>query len=312
MPADMQKLLQNKDLIIATIQSKGPSLPVHLARATNLSILFASAFLSELFSEKRVKMSNMRVGSSPLYFLEGQEPLLENFIEYLNHKEKEAFSLLKKQKILQDELQEPAIRVALREIKDFVVPFKISINNEEKLFWKYYLVPDKNVREILFNLQTKKQKKETKQEISTSIITQFTKLQPLPLSQTQILATSNMQDVQLVNKKTKKIKSPDLKFVNSIKDYLAGKNIEILETKEEKSKQLTAKVRIDTLFGKQEYLLIAKDKKKIGEEDLISALHKAQLEKMPALLIAPGDIDKKSLDSAKLWRNLVKFEKVKF
>ena len=81
---------------------------------------------------------------------------------------------------------------------------------------------------------------------------------------------------------------------------------------DEKKSSLMAKVRNDSPFGKQEYLLIAKDKKKVSEEDITLALHKAQLEKMPALFLSPGDIDKKSLDHAKTWRNLVKFEKIKF
>jgi len=32
---------------------RGPSLPVHIASETGLSMLFASAFLSELLSEKK-------------------------------------------------------------------------------------------------------------------------------------------------------------------------------------------------------------------------------------------------------------------
>jgi hypothetical protein len=127
MPADMQKLLRDKELILSSINTRGPSLPVHAARAANLSILFASAFLSELFAEGKVKMSRMKVGSSSLYYLSGQEAKLENFVEYLNSREKEAFYLLKKEKILSDEIQEPAIRVALRAISDFAIPIKKNL-----------------------------------------------------------------------------------------------------------------------------------------------------------------------------------------
>ena len=87
MPVDMQKLIQNKETIISTNQSKGPSLPVQVAREANLSLLFASAYLSELYNEQKIKMSQMKVCSSPLYYIQGQEAMLENFIQYLNHKE---------------------------------------------------------------------------------------------------------------------------------------------------------------------------------------------------------------------------------
>ena len=76
MPVDMQKLMQNKEAIVATIASNGPSLPVQIARHVNISLLFASAYLSELYNERKIKMSNMKVGSSSLYYVEGQEAKL--------------------------------------------------------------------------------------------------------------------------------------------------------------------------------------------------------------------------------------------
>ena len=127
MPVDMIKVNQNKDRIVSFLQTNGPSLPVHIAKAASLSALFSSAFLSELYAEGKIKMSNMKVGSSSLYFIPGQEPALEKFIEYLNQKEKEAFHLLKEKKVLSDEEQVPAIRVALRAIKDFALPLKASL-----------------------------------------------------------------------------------------------------------------------------------------------------------------------------------------
>src|SRR4030042_1495973 len=119
-----QDAMQLKEKIISFIQLRGPSLPVHIAKETGLSILFASAFLSELFNEKRINISNLKVGSSPLYFISGQEPQLENFSKYIKSKEKEAFLLLKEKRILKDSELHPAIRVALREIRDFAIPFK--------------------------------------------------------------------------------------------------------------------------------------------------------------------------------------------
>ena len=55
-----------KERIITSLKYRGASLPVHLAKAAGESILFTSAFLSELMSERRIKTSHMRVGSSPV------------------------------------------------------------------------------------------------------------------------------------------------------------------------------------------------------------------------------------------------------
>ena len=62
-----------KEKILLVIKRGGPSLPVHVARETNLSMLFAAAFLSELHSENKIKISRMKVGGSPVYFIPGQE-----------------------------------------------------------------------------------------------------------------------------------------------------------------------------------------------------------------------------------------------
>ena len=123
-----------KENILSVLRQRGPSLPVHIARGTNLSILFASAFLSELLSERKIKISNMKVGSSPIYYIPGQETQLENFSHHLNSKEKEAFGILQNKKILKDTEQNPAIRVALRSIKDFAIPFQKG----EEIFWRYF------------------------------------------------------------------------------------------------------------------------------------------------------------------------------
>jgi len=141
---------QIKEKIIEFIRQRGPSLPVYISKAIDNSILFTSAFLSELVSEKKIKISHMRVGSSPIYFLQGQEPQLEKFSDYLKSKEKDAFFLLKEKKFLQDSSQEPAIRVALRDIKDFALPFK----KDNEIYWRYFtasesemFLPAKKVQE---------------------------------------------------------------------------------------------------------------------------------------------------------------------
>ena len=83
-----------KEKILAIIRMKGPTIPVHIAKDVGLSMLFTSAFLSELLSDKKVKMSHMRVGNSPIYFIPGQESQLERFSSYLKSKEKDAFILI--------------------------------------------------------------------------------------------------------------------------------------------------------------------------------------------------------------------------
>jgi len=67
---------------------------------------------------------------------------------------------------------------------------------------------------------------------------------------------------------------------------------------------------MQTPLGIQEFYLVAKDKKKIVLEDIVSTLQRAQAEKMPALIISPGEIDKKAQDYYKEWSNLIKHQKI--
>ncbi|MBR9704152.1 hypothetical protein GOV12_01980, partial [Candidatus Pacearchaeota archaeon] len=136
---------QIKNKIISFLNKNGPSLPIQISKFLESNSLFTSAFLGELLDEKKIKTSNLRVGGTPLYLIRGQEDKLENFTKYLHSKEQEAVILLKKHKILKDTSQEPAIRVALRKIKDFASAFK----NNEDIYWRYLTTTNEEIREIL-------------------------------------------------------------------------------------------------------------------------------------------------------------------
>lgn len=138
-------VLEAKEKIMNFISERGPSLPVHLTKVTEMSLTFTSALLSELLAERKLKLSNLRVGTSPLYFIPGQEEKLESFISNLKEPEIDAFKKLKENKILDDERQTPVTRVALRSIRDFAIPIK----NHDKLYWKYHLLPDENAIEAI-------------------------------------------------------------------------------------------------------------------------------------------------------------------
>ena len=285
MPAqDTSKI---KEIMLSVLRQRGPSLPVHLTKGTGLSILFASAFLSELLSERKIKMSNMRVGSSPIYYIPGQESKLEPFSIHLNSKEKEAFSILQNKKILKDIEQDPAIRVALRSIKDFAIPFK----QEEEIFWRYYLAPEtlaKTPQSIQSkHIQTKKETKKPEQKKELEI---FDK--PKPASKP----------------KTAKPKEKS-EFVIEIINSLKESDIELIEEREFKKREFAGVGKIKTNIGSMEIMIIAKDKKTITENDLTVSIQKSQTEKKMILFISPGKLDKKATELLQKYKNILKFVK---
>ncbi len=326
----MNKVNQQKERILSIIKVKGPSLPLQIARGIGSDGLFTSAFLSELYSEKKLKMSSMKVGSAQLYFLEGQEAMLENFIGHLNIREQEAFSLLKNEKVLEDETQTPVTRVALRAIKDFAISMRVRINGESRIFWKNFLLPDtefeKIVTERMMPVKKQEEKIEEREEKNAEKRVRKKEVKARKVAKAEKVKTEGVKKEILETENQKEIKEEakadearrdvgkavrEYEFSKSVREHLVGREIEILNVILEKNKEFSAKVSANMIFGKQEMMLFAKDKKSITDVDLALALQKAQAEKMPALILSEGELNKKAREYLKDWGNLVKFEKMK-
>ncbi|MDI6721906.1 MAG: hypothetical protein QMD85_05910 [Candidatus Aenigmarchaeota archaeon] len=244
------------DQVLVYLRAKGPSLPVQVSKAVNRDIIFAGAALSELVSKKEVKITKAKVGGSPLYYIPGDEPKLEILYNYLPSKEKEAYALLKQKKFLYDNNLEPAIRVALSSIKDFAVP----IQKGNEIVWMWHLENPNNLI----------QKKEI----------------PAPEIKPQIQAA-------LQPKKSRAKKEEN--FSPMIESYLASSSIKILEKEIiRKNTEINYRIAVNTQLGPLEFLVCAKNKKKITETDLAMAHQKAQSKKMHALFLTNGDLAKKA------------------
>ena len=296
-----------KDKIISFIKMNGPSLPVHIASRIETSILFTSAFLSELLAEKRLKMSNMRVGSSPLYFIDGQEPGLEKFAQHLRSKEKEAFLLLKDKKFLKDAVQQPAIRVALRDIRDFAIPFK----KEDEIFWRFFTVSESEL-EIP---KAKEQKLEVQEEIAE--LKEETRVHEKPQE-------TEKQDLGIFDdepeKKVKKISKPksskkkktskkksstqNEKFFNEVKEFLSKNSIELRDIIHFSKKEFVLLVNES---GKDK-VLFAFDKKKVRDKEISKASKKARELSLHYIILSKSGVLKKIGD---LIENLHNMDSVK-
>ena len=277
-----------KEKILFILKNRGPSLPVHIAKETGLSMLFASAFLSELFSEKKIKISNMKIGSSPVYFLLGQEIMLENFSQYLKSKEKDAFILLKEKKFLKDKEQEPAIRVALRAIKDFAMPFK----KNEEIFWRYFTISETEFQE--------KEKLPQKIELQKPQI----KEKPRELNIFDKTLKKEIKKKQVKKKKTNKKQNE--KFFNKVKEFLSKNSIEILDIENFSKNNLILRVK----RNEKEQLVIAYNKKRINEADLIRAYKKASELNLLYIVLSLGEPPKKLKEFLIAIKNLLEINKL--
>lgn len=279
--------------IIDILNEKGPSLPIQLAKQIGISSLFISAYLSELAGEKRIKVSHLRVGGSPLYFLEGQVGQLEEFYKFLHPKEAEAFILLKKNKILKDSEQEPAIRVALRSIRDFAIGFK----KNDEIYWKYFSVTDSEIEVILDSQKISKPEK-----IEPSKVIEIKKI-PERIEPQKPIEVKSLPEKEARKKQTSEI------FLEEVKFYLKQRSIELVNLEAYDKKELIAKIRFN-LTPERVHLLFAYNKKKITDKDLLKSYKKSLKYQIDYLVLFKGELSKRLKDTIKAHKNLISTDKL--
>jgi len=296
---DVEKLKQK---ILEYIEKNGPSLPVQIAKIIEMDSVFASALLGELTSAHKLKMSSIKVGASHLYLLEGQEKQLEKFAdEHLKKIDKKAYLLLKENKYLKDQNEEPAVRVALRGLKDFATPFKYK----EEIMWRYNFVPKDEIEALVQRKQPKIQESNDKK----------------PQEENQ--PNSSKQNHTLLFEK--KYKKPEEKsfessietekksmslFSNEVKLFLKKRQITLLKEIEESRNEFIGKIEINSDLGKIKYLLIARNKKIINDQDIIVAYQKSSEQKMPCYLLHKGKLAKKTIETLEQYNNLIKIKRI--
>ena len=288
----------------------GPSLPVRIAKAIEMDPVFASAILSELLNSKQIKMSNLKIGASSLYLLPGQEQRLEEHTENLKSIENDAYIKLKKEKVLDDEKQAPAIRVALRSIRDFATPFKF----EEKIMWKYTFTSDEEIENIL----TPKEKEPIVEEKIEVIIEEETAEAPKAWE-------AKKEEIKEAKQESKKVenifnsaekKSPQKKaidkksgtetFLERIEKFLEKQDTKITSNLEVDKKKVIAKIESDS----ETALLFAFNKTRINEQELMKCYKQAKTSNLPYHLIVLGDLTKKMNDTMDAYKKLTRVDKL--
>ena len=305
-----QDTSQIKEKILRILRIRGPSLPVHVAKELGISMLFSSAFLSELLSEKQIKISYLRVGSSPVYFLPGQESGLERYSQHLKSKEKEAFLLLKEKKFLKDDQQPPAIRVAIRSINDFAIPFKRG----EEIFWRYFTVSENDFKTSSSTAKTPSLLIKPSQNI---LIKSETNKQSEPIQNEVGNRKEISKELNIFNEKKEKKpkktlkkktirKKQENKFFIKVKEFLTKRGIEISDIEGFSKNDLFLRVNIKG----EEKLLVAYNKKRVNETEIIKAHKKASELNLSYIILSLGGPLKKLSNLIEAARNLERIEKI--
>ena len=294
--------MDKNQAILEIISRKGPVLPVQVSKEINDNVLMASARLSELLSSKKIKISSLKVGGSPLYYLPGQEEKLRNFANNLGGVERKAYDLLEQGKVLRDAVMEPAVRVALRQIKDFAVPLQVIYQEKTEIFWKWYLTENKEAEIVIKGIiDAISKSREMQQPQALQKAPEQTRLEK-PKEEIKKPEETIKKEIQKTRKTPVKIN-----FLNEINGFFSKAKINIIDVKEiKKNSEFDITIEINTQLGNVKYFCKAKSKKNISEGDLSSALVSAQSKGLPLFFMTNGKASKKSQEKLKTdFKNIV-------
>lgn len=319
----------DQEKILSFLRFTGPVLPAQVAKHINSNILLASAHLSELSSQGKIKISHLKIGGSPLYYLSEHREKLQNFLHNLNPKDQETLALLKERKVLKEHHLDLLTRVSLRNIKDFALPLNITFHQTKELFWKWYLLSDQQALEIikeqfspppetpapspLINIPepTPPPPAESPVTSSSSLLPSPEPLLPFLKEETKELPvsaeTKGAEQQTLMEKPKKpllqKIKEklkPKRKeavnnFLFSIESFFQERRLK-MESKEilRKNSEINFIVEVTSVVGQLKYFCKAKNKKSCDEKDLAAAYMEAQAKKLPLLFLYTNELSKKA------------------
>jgi len=318
----------DSSVVLELIKSKGPVIPINISKQVQQDLLFTSAILSELVSQKKLKLTYIKVGGgSPLYYLPGQEDQLKNFIHYLPEKDRKTVVLLEKKRILRDSELGKETRISLRQIKDFAFPLQVTIGGNKELFWKWHLLTQEEAtNSIKESLGYKVKKKEVKKEEPVQQIEEkkaevVKKEEPkveAPVVKEEIIETPAVvkeepavepkPEVKRGRPKKIEVEEPasvpvvaEAKplasdpFLDMINAYFDASNISVLETSMvKKGKEYDFVLQIASIVGPLHYYCRAKKGKRINEGDLSASFILGQSKKLPTLFLSTGELTKKA------------------
>lgn len=324
-----------REEILAVLKAKGPLVPNDLKKVIKGDTMIFGAILSELSSRGMVKISDLKKGSSPFYYLPGQEDKLEQLIEFLNPKDQGTLRFLKEQRVVYDRSLELFQRVSIRKIKDYAKEMTVNTSDGPLLFWRYYLIDENLAMSILRERhntpkqtevpvpipepQTIKEEVKTETELSKEAEIESIVVEPEKRTETQdIKEEKQVDEMSHPNiRKPKPMSNPVVKeakqqhlstsqglertpFYDSVWDFFKEQSIEVMEESQiAKDREYEFVIEVGSAIGTIKYYCRARNKKKLSEGDVAPALLKSKQKDLQCLFLTNGEFTKKSLELIK-------------
>lgn len=322
----------DRDDVLRLIQQKGPIVPTDITADLKENSFIVGAILSELVASKKLILSNAKLGGSPLYLLPTQKSGLTKLYPHLNEKDRRAYDVLKRDIILYDEPQTPLMRTALRGLKDFAVPFKVTYKGKQLLYWRWYLASEDEVKSKVHASLSElfPQEKKVEPKVDTKPVqAQPIKEPPEDISKLEVKESKSEPEKEKFFEKpkvepkiepkketpkevpeSKTIPAPmesqktlfqpkteehvDDEFAIQVSGFVNSMNIKVLSLNViKKKKEIDFILEVPSPVGSVKYFAKARNKKRSNEGDISTAFVEGQLQGLPVMYISPGDLPKK-------------------
>jgi len=266
-----------KDKIIEFIKENGPSLPVQVVSKIGGDSFIANAYLSELVERKSLLQSSERVGSVPLYYLAGQENLMEQKLKDLNFTVKTARTFQKKR--VEDTPELDAKR------DNFNTRLK-KIEAEESQRKETKKSALEKARELI---------KRTVERSRVEVPRPIERLQPKVEIQKPIERPKVENFVEVPKPTKREFEQSDEKapsFSKNALDFLEGLNVDILKSEKIKDNSGAFIIRAPSSVGPLKFYVKLWSKKRLNKSDVAESYALALEKKMPVIILTNGTVAK--------------------
>jgi hypothetical protein len=162
-------MLLTKDNLLRFVKQKKYVIPSDVSSEFETSTMIASAALSELAKDGSVKITHLKLSSSPYYYDKTQKEAIQDLADkHFSGHDLNLYKKLKESQILNSNSLSAAEQLATIKIRDFGIPLEIETNGKTLKFWVWYLrdldETTKQIKEYLLGDTTSKETK-VKEEV---------------------------------------------------------------------------------------------------------------------------------------------------
>jgi len=281
--------MPNKVDAVFEIVKQGPVLPIEVATKLNLDSFTAKALLDYLFDNKKVKITEQKVGDASIYFVPGHELAAEAKLKaLLNIKPKVgnfATEPIAQTPDLEKKRAEFLQRLKEIEEREKKVQERSQEQSQVKTFEAVQIAPKAEIEPEKENIDSSAQR-----DLQSEIVPREEKIEIAKIKETKE-KESNLIEAAIA-------------WLNTIHANVLQKELR------KKGKEALLKVLIESSLGILPLLVFVLNKKSISEAELSLVYAESVRKACPALILAKGKLTKSASSYLKEIEGFIKFKQL--